>query len=152
MRAIVVPVARVRSARSQSSAAVRDSSQPPRSSIRLRRNARGASTESSPTYRLFSSTRHWAKKPSPKDRSGMMTAPTSGRVRRTRTMSAATVGSKVMSESTNTTTSPVLSTVPRLRWALRSGPYVSTTSARRAAMSGVASSEWLSTTTTSTSS
>ena len=52
----------------------------------------------------------------------MMTAPTSGRAVRVATMSSPTVGSNVMSESTKTTTSPLETAVPRLRWALRSGP------------------------------
>ena len=152
MRSTTVPRAFVRSARSQSSAAVSVSSQPPVASKTSRRKARGASTSESPTYRLFSSTRQEAKKPSPKDRSGMMTAPTSGRRSNTSTKSATTVGSRTMSESMNTTMSPVDSAAPRLRCALRSGFWSSTRSASSWAISTVPSVELLSTTMTSTSS
>jgi hypothetical protein len=113
------------------------------------RISRGHSRDGSPRRQRRSSVRQRLQKPRPTDSSGIET-PTAPASRPARTARSTTAGRSSMSASTYSTHSPAACAMPRLRWALRSGPPRSARSAWRTAAVQVPSVEPLSTTISST--
>ena len=117
------------------------------------RKARGASTSSSPDVQaLLQDPARGQEARRRRSAPGSMTAPDLGLgVEGRDDVGQRRVGSSTMSESMNSTTSPVPASAPWLRCAQRSGPWSATTSASRTAIRAVSSVEALSTTMISTS-
>jgi hypothetical protein len=141
----VAPWASMRWRNSASSVPVSHNANPPvarRYSVRI---SRGHSSDGSPRRQRRSSVRQRLQKPCPTDSSGIET-PTAPASRPARTARSTTSGCSSMSASTYSTHSPAACAMPRLRWALRSGPPRRARSAWRTAAVQVPSVEPLSTT------